>query len=288
MAQSSQIAVKKIPITVCTIFSSGDLDIVTNASDDVLYKNDDVDRSSPIAESQQTQNKRRRKRGRPKKAKDMKDWEDNEIEVLVELWSQYENLFNTKHKNYFNRDIRQKSLENIKLKLEEQNIIATEKQISEKLTNLKNYYGGQKRLIDSRKANSTGFPQVYQSNWKFFSSLTFLQNAFTPRGTYCNGSESPAVDTVCPPSSKSARKSEAAKRDTVQKVLETEAQVTELMAESNEKKETIQKGQNCLSNQDKIFCDLIYALLRDIPDSEDRDLMKLNIQQMLIKKKHQR
>ena len=280
MAQSSQIAVKKIPIIVCSIFSSDDLDIVTNASDDVLYTNDDVDQSSPIAESQQTQHIRR-KRGRPKKAKDMKDWEDNEIEFLVELWSQYENLFNTKHKNYFNRDIRQKSLENIKLKLEEQNITATEKQISEKLTNLKNYYGGQKRLIDSRKANSTGFRQVYRSNWKFFSSLTFLQNAFTPRGTYCNGSESPAVDTVCPPSSKSARKSEAAKRD-------TEAQVTELLAESNEKEETIQIGQNCLSNQDRIFCDLIYAILQDIPDSEDKDLLKLNIQQILIKKKHQR
>ena len=47
----------------------------------------------------------------------MKDWEDNEIKVLIELWSQYANLFNTKHKNYFNRDSRQKSLKNTKLKL---------------------------------------------------------------------------------------------------------------------------------------------------------------------------
>ena len=81
---------------------------------------------------------------KPKKAKDMKDWEDNEIKVLIELWSQYANLFNTKHKNYFNRDARQKSLKNIKLKLKEQNTIATEKQIPVKLINLKNYYGGQK------------------------------------------------------------------------------------------------------------------------------------------------
>ena len=190
---------------------------------------------------------------KPKKAKDMKDWEDNEIKVLIELWSQYANLFNTKHKNYFNRDARQKSLENIKLKLKEQNIIATEKQMSEKLINLKNYYGGQKRLIDSRKANSTGFRQVYQSNLKFFGSLTFLQNVFTPRGTYCNCSDFPAVGKVCPPSSKSAGKSEAAKRDIVQKVLETEAQATELLVESNEKEETIWKEQNCLSNKIGFF-----------------------------------
>ena len=186
---------------------------------------------------------------KPKKAKDMKDWEDNEIKVLIELWSQYPNLFNTKHKNYFNRDSRQKSLENTKLKLKIKNIIATEKQIPVKLINLKNYYGGQKRLIDSCKANSTGFPQVYKSNLTFFSSLTFLQNAFTPRGTYCNGYDFPAVDKICPPSSKSARISEAAKPATVQKVLETEAQVTELFVESNEKEETSRKGQNCLSNK---------------------------------------
>ena len=186
---------------------------------------------------------------KPKKAKDMKDWEDNEIKVLIELWSQYASLFNTKHKNYFNRDARQKYLKNTKLKLKEKNIIATENQISEKLINFKNYYGGQKRLIDSRKANSTGFPQIYQSNLKFFSSLTFLQNAFTPRDIYCYGYDFPAVDKVCPPSSKSARKSEAAKLDAVQKVLETEAQVTELFVESNEKEETSRKGQNCLSNK---------------------------------------
>ena len=126
---------QQIPIIVCSIFSSDGHDIVTDASNETLFINDDVDQNSPTAESQQTQNIRR-KRGTPKKTKDMRDWEDNEIKILIELWSQDENLFNTKHKNYFNRDIRQKSLENIKLKLKEQNIIATEKLISKKLTNL--------------------------------------------------------------------------------------------------------------------------------------------------------
>lgn len=59
----------------------------------------------------------KKKMWKPNNAKDMKDWEDNEIKVLIELWSQYANLFNTKHKNYFNRDSRQKSLKNTKLKL---------------------------------------------------------------------------------------------------------------------------------------------------------------------------
>ena len=126
---------QQIPIIVCPIFSSDDHHIVTHASDETLFINDDVDQNSPTAESQQTRNIRR-KRGTPKKTKDMKDWEDNEIKVLIELWSQYENSFNTTRKKCFNRDICQKSLENIKLKLKEQNIIATENVISDELTNL--------------------------------------------------------------------------------------------------------------------------------------------------------
>lgn len=122
---------------------------------------------------------------------------------------------------------------------------------------------------------------------KFFSSLSFLQNAFTPRGTYCKSSDFPAVDKICPPSSKSARKSEATKRDTVQKALETEAQETELLVESNEKENNSERAKLFIE-QDMIFCDLIYAILQDIPDSEDKDLMKLNIQQIIIKRKHQR
>ena len=30
-----------------------------------------------------------------------------EVEILIELWSQHENLYNTKNRLYFNRDLRQ-------------------------------------------------------------------------------------------------------------------------------------------------------------------------------------
>ena len=61
---------QQIPIIVCPIISSDDHDIVTYASDETLFINDDVDQNSPTVESQQTQNIRR-KRGTPKKTKDM-------------------------------------------------------------------------------------------------------------------------------------------------------------------------------------------------------------------------
>ena len=51
---------EELTTIVCSIFSSDDLDIVTNASDETFYTNDDVDQNSPIAECQQTQNIRRK------------------------------------------------------------------------------------------------------------------------------------------------------------------------------------------------------------------------------------
>ena len=69
--------------------------------------------------------------------------------------------------------------------------------------------------------------------------------------------------------------------------METEDQVTELLVESNEKENNSERAKLFIE-QDMIFCDLIYAILQDIPDSEDKDLMKLNIQQIIIKRKYQR
>ena len=52
-----------------------------------------------------------KKLGRPKKTTDNKTWADDETTTLIDVWAQYENLYNTKHKSYFNRDVRQKTLE---------------------------------------------------------------------------------------------------------------------------------------------------------------------------------
>ena len=120
----------------------------------------------------------------------------------------FDNLFNTKNRNYFNRDERQKSLEAIQAKLEEQNIFATVKDIADKLTNLKNYYGSQKQLTESSKTSGAGTDQMYESNWKYCKFLNFLSDAFTPRKTASNSSADSAYDITSPPSAKSSKKNQ--------------------------------------------------------------------------------
>ena len=77
--------------------------------------------------------------------------------MSVTILDFHDNLYNPKHKLYFDKDKRSKYLEAIKATLLEESIIATTKQISDKLVNLKTCYGAQKRQIECSKG---GFPLV--------------------------------------------------------------------------------------------------------------------------------
>ena len=91
---------------------------------------------------------------------------------------------------------RQKSLSSIEISLKKNGIVATTKQIGKKLTDLKNYYGGQRRLIESSKASGAGSDEVYSSQWKFYDRLALLSDAFTPRTTKNNSTISTEQDML--------------------------------------------------------------------------------------------
>ena len=175
--------------------------------EDTANENISQSPDSPIVVSTITNRSRAsKKRGRPTKSEEARDWQDDEIYSLIDLWSQKENLYNTKHKDYFNRDIRQKTLSTVQLLLAGRGIEATVKQISEKLTNLKNYYGGQKRLVENSKTSGAGTDQIYQTTWKFFDNLHFLSDAFTPRQTHSNMKNLSPYNIDNSPSTKSSHK----------------------------------------------------------------------------------
>ena len=110
----------------------------------------------------------KKKAGLPAKSKNEAtcSWTDDEINVLIETLAEHENLYDTKHKSYFNRDIRQKSLTSMENTLKDNGITATVKQIGKKFVNLKNFYGGQKQMIESSKSSGAGADEVYVTPWK--------------------------------------------------------------------------------------------------------------------------
>ena len=51
-------------------------------------------------------------RGRPLKKGD-KDWQDDEIHVLIQLWAKHECLLNSKHLQHLNKNSRAKATDKI-------------------------------------------------------------------------------------------------------------------------------------------------------------------------------
>ncbi|XP_057299361.1 uncharacterized protein LOC130629986 [Hydractinia symbiolongicarpus] len=226
-----------------------------------------------------------KKRGRPsKKSSEKRDWDDDEIFVLIETSSNHDNLYNTRNSQYFNRDTRQKSLEKIQKELADQGIFAAVKDIADKLTNLKTYYGGQKRSVESSKASGAGADDVYESNWKFFQVLHFLNDSFTPRRTFSNADENSTYEVLNPPSAKSAKKIRDSSMETAQKVMHSAAAALEKLNEKRSNGGAERKEKT----EDEVFCELLCKILTSIPNGEEKDMLKLNMQHSATSLKYKR
>ena len=202
--------------------------------------------------------------------------------MLIELWENHKNLYNTKLKSYFNRDLRQKSLESIESVLKENEITASIKQISKKLTDLKNYYGCQRRLIESSKSSRVGTDEVYVSQWKFYESLQFLNDAFTPRKTKSNADDeddnSPYADTK--PPSKSNKKIAQAQNNELHKVMGTAT--TALQSVISKKNEKLTS-----EGPDSTYGKLLIEQLPLIPECNLKYDLKICLQQIILQCKRQ-
>ena len=127
-----------------------------------------------------------KKRDRPLKEGD-KDWQDEEIHVLIELWAKHECLFNLRHPQNLNKNSRAKAIDKIKQGLKEKNFDEINaKQAQEKLTKLRNYYGAERHKEENSKVSGSETDSLYVSSWRFYESLHFLKDTLTPRATVNN------------------------------------------------------------------------------------------------------
>ena len=103
--------------------------------------------------------------------------------------------------------------------LKDSDIEATTQQITKKLTDLKNYYGGQRRMTEGSKTSGAGSDDVYVSVWKFYEIDC---DAFTPRKTKSNAIEedddTPYVNAKRP-SAKSSKKIALSNQTELQNIM---------------------------------------------------------------------
>ena len=255
----------------------------------------------------------RNKRTEPKKKR--KEWDDEEIMLLIEAWKNEEVLYNIKHPFYYLKEAKSKAIVNIKRKLEAQNITVSIKTIIEKITNLRNYFGAQMRMVDASRKSGAGPGETYKSKWKFFRHLTFLRENLTHRTTkgYLaeNALESHAataessrdlpIVVVTTSNKEIPRKDEVVIKDTQcaketshkckRKRLDSPIHITTAPPKTIpvESRQNIQITNQSLSkNKDELYTDLIANMLHEIPECPEKDLLKLEIQHNIIQLKHKK
>ena len=99
-----------------------------------------------------------KKRGRPGR-KDNKEWQDEEIFMLINIWSTKEDLFNCRDDKYQNICNRTKAIVSIRNILVTEGIEVDNKQIQDKMTNLRNYFAAELRKMELEVALSTSQPE---------------------------------------------------------------------------------------------------------------------------------
>ena len=183
------------------------------------------------------------------------------------LWSRFEVLFNAKHPLYYNKEEKGKALNKIKEGLELNEWIFSTKDTAHKIVDLRNYYGAQRRIVEACKKGGAGANEIYESKWKFFNQLNFLNDSLIPR----NSKRDKSSWALCSP-------------ENVGSVLSTRKYTIYKIQEKNGRKSNKWAARCCKLNSnenpiittqsksaDKMFRELVVKTLGEIKDCEEKE-----------------
>ena len=156
-----------------------------------------------------------------------------------------------------------------------------------KITRLRNYYGGENNKVEKSKTSGGDLESVYVPTWKFFDRLNFLKDNLVVRATKTNlklphESTQSLYNTNNPPSAKSLKKMENAGKSTAEDVMKTATQVLQKLSSRYD----ATKSRENITDGDRNFVEMLYGMLKSIPDGVHKDMLKLELQQKIIQTKY--
>ena len=232
----------------------------------------------------------KKQRGRPKHSESNanKEWDDEEIYQLIEAWRNLEQLYNVRHPKYHLKDERLKNLNKLKDELLENGIEVTVDQISKKMLSLKNHFSSEKRKIEASSTKSgSGTGDLYATKWQYYRHLLFLKDSFTPKATETNLKRQLPMSSSTIPSTESSARSNKKKNENRIEVIDKMAVSMADMTESIRFKRNLPSKEvpEAVKSEDSLFGEMITKMIENIPNAEEKYLLKLRIQQDIIQTK---
>ena len=224
------------------------------------------------SQNNESRNRTKKPNGRPRAgSQGTKIWFDEEVFALIEIWSNFEQLYNVKHSLYHLKDERAKNLVKVQQQLQEKGFEATTKQISEKMVVLKNYFSAEKRKSEaSARKSGSGREDIYIPKWQFYRHLLFLKDNFTLKATESNVKRKSSEE--CPSNSKAKVSKSNLEISRVASSIENIAHAF------SAKKCAATDDTKIVGSEDDIFGEMIVKMLSKLPSSEEKYMLQLRMQ----------
>lgn len=203
-----------------------------------------------------------------------RDWRTDETELLVKLWSEKEELFNTNHPFYLDRAKKSQILKEFAAKLN-----CTEIEIKRKMRNLQSYYSQIKR----ESLNIKGTSNMKKTKWTYFDMLKFLDDHSVSRSLSTPNEVNYPVDYVSSSSNvplndiKPKVEENILPRLRTPSPLDVPSRRTHSYMDSHEK--PCYKGYR---TEDNIFGDLVAMKISKIGDDDIKEELKIEILQSIL------
>eukprot|EP00794_Sanderia_malayensis_P016261 gene16261-17905_t len=247
-----------------------------------------VEKSAPISK-QKKKNKSTESARKKEVAKF--DWSDDLVEDLITEWQQHTVLFDVSHPEYHLKDKRRIAIEKVIGQLEERGVdpVPSWEETNRKMNSLRGYFVAERNKVHQSKASGAGTNDAYKVRWQFYESLQFLADNINPRRTESNVASQGQVDRGTEnrteyaypvqntPSSKSTKKTEAKMTN---ELLETAINVLKRQRPAAVSEKVEERTAN------KVFSELVWKMLQEIPDGVKKDMVKIDIQRQLLHAKH--
>ena len=184
---------------------------------------------------------RKKKTWRPSKnAEREREWTDEEIFKLIDLWANHECLYNIRSSAYLNKHKRSHALDKIVQAFRDTEKPPTRSQVQLKITRLRNYYGGENNKVEKSKTIGGDLDSVYVPKWEIFVSNSSIYNSDNP------------------PSAKSARKMLKGQKSNTEEVMATATKALENI--SSRYNDSL--GKKGKVHEDRNLVEMIYTMLQ--------------------------
>ncbi|XP_002167661.3 uncharacterized protein LOC100204765 [Hydra vulgaris] len=247
--------------------------------------------------------KKKGQRGRPKKANESMEWNDEASEALIHLWQSKEELYNRQHPYFYVKEAKEKAIESIRLSLEKMGFKISASQIFSKFQSLRTYFCSQRTKIASARKNGVCDEEYLESKWRFYKSLQFLDDNMKQRETYATR---PKFSDSSYPYDGLGPNGTFSRSMVVNELFQDNGKYDyrDDKYDYQEEKELHRSGSSTpptrsiikieprtdyndlVRDEDQSFGELIATMMRQIRCGQQKDLLKLEIQQLIIKAKY--